>query len=140
MKECPEWMQFSTITSAEHLPSIQQTSSETWSATQSTTGTVLVKFNSNNGYCLADVRRDEKIKAELLAYEKSKPSFNQPPQDESSNSDEDDEDGMMNQLLHGFQFNCTPTYQILYQLVQASKLMMITHQKAKVNLKLTTSP
>ena len=46
MKECPEWMQFSTITSAEHLPSVQQTSSETWSAAQSTTGTVLVKLNS----------------------------------------------------------------------------------------------
>ena len=35
--------------------------------------------------------RDEKIKAELLAYEKSKPSFSQPPRDESSNSDEDDD-------------------------------------------------
>ena len=47
MKECPEWMQFSTITSAEHLPSVQQTSSsETWSAAQSTTGTVLIKLNS----------------------------------------------------------------------------------------------
>lgn len=40
MKECPEWMQFSTITSAEHLPSIQQaSSSETWNATQNTAGT-----------------------------------------------------------------------------------------------------
>ena len=40
MKECPEWMQFSTITSAEHLPSVQQaSSSETWSASQGSTGT-----------------------------------------------------------------------------------------------------
>ena len=40
MKECPEWMQFSTITSAEHLPSVQQpSSSETWSTSQSSTGT-----------------------------------------------------------------------------------------------------
>lgn len=78
MKECPEWMQFSTITSAEHLPSVQQpSSSETWSTSQSST----------------DVQRDEKIKAELLVYEKSKSSFNQPPQDESSNS-EDDEDSV----------------------------------------------
>jgi len=38
--------------------------------------------------CCLDVQRDEAIKAELLAYEKSQPSFNQPPQDESSNSDE----------------------------------------------------
>ena len=38
-----------------------------------------------------DVQRDEKIKAELLAYEKSKPSFNQPAQDESSNSDDEDD-------------------------------------------------
>ena len=41
--------------------------------------------------CFAtDVQRDEKIKAELLAYEKSKPSYDQPPQDYSSNSDDDD--------------------------------------------------
>lgn len=39
---------------------------------------------------IVDVQRDEKIKAELLAYEKSKPSFTQPPRDESSNSDDDD--------------------------------------------------
>ena len=106
MKECPEWMQFSTITSAEHLPSVQQTSSsETWSAAQSTTGTVLIKLNSPPQTmmttCFADVQRDEKIKAELLAYEKSKPSFNQPPQDESSNSDDDDDEDGMNQY-HGF--------------------------------------
>ena len=37
-----------------------------------------------------DVQRDEKIKAELLVYEKSKSSFNQPPQDESSNSEDDE--------------------------------------------------
>ena len=45
-------------------------------------------------YCfiIVDVQRDEKIKAELLVYEKSKPSFVQPPQDESSNSDNDDDD------------------------------------------------
>jgi len=42
---------------------------------------------------VTDVQRDEKIKAELLAYEKSKPSYDQPPQDGSSNSDDDD-DGM----------------------------------------------
>ena len=43
---------------------------------------------------MLDVQRDEKIKAELLAYEKSKSSFVQPPQDESSNSDNDDDNGM----------------------------------------------
>jgi len=35
-----------------------------------------------------DLQRDEAIKAELLAHEKSQSSFNRPPQDESSNSDE----------------------------------------------------
>ena len=63
----------------------------------------LTVYCNNDGYCLADVQRDEKIKAELLAYEKSKPTFNQPPQDESSNSDEDNEDGI-NHLLSWFQF------------------------------------
>ena len=37
-----------------------------------------------------DVQQDEKIKAELLVYEKSKSSFNQPPQDESCNSKDDE--------------------------------------------------
>ena len=37
-----------------------------------------------------DVQQDEKIKAELLVYEKSKSSFNQPPQDESCSSKDDE--------------------------------------------------
>ena len=48
--------------------------------------------SNNYYYCscfITDVQRDEKIKAELLAYEKSKPSIDQPPQNESSNSDDD---------------------------------------------------
>ncbi|XP_065910488.1 general transcription factor IIE subunit 1-like isoform X2 [Dysidea avara] len=76
LKEAPEWMQFSTVDPQQSVSGSQQqvtpSSSETWTA-----------------QTVTDLQRDKTIKAELLAHEKSQPSFNRPPQDESSNSDED---------------------------------------------------
>lgn len=82
------------------------------------------------------MQRDEKIKAELLAYEKSKPSYDQPPQDNSSNSDDDGMD-YVNVLLKWLNtsnfwgmyvyswisvFHFSQFYQILNQIFQYSNI------------------
>lgn len=136
MKECPEWMQFSTITSAEHLPSAQQasSSSEAWSTAQSTTGTAWFWLNMFSNNCRhffpIDIQRDEKIKAELLAYEKSKPSFNQRAQDESSNSD-DDNSGMKHVITY---IKC-----IRFQPIKIGKLIEFNVQYDHNSLDLPTA-